>query len=145
MQTFVTILSLLLLFSTTGFAHPAPNALASPDDVPLERRDNVRCYHGGYATTRAKLTKAIDDFCDKVHSDGGLRKNKAVEKSFSLGNSAETIISVKPKQCSAIDKDLQCKITLRQAVDECNTDSANFKQGGTVDTGCAKWRVDPNL
>ncbi|KAK4499631.1 hypothetical protein PRZ48_010149 [Zasmidium cellare] len=140
MQTFATIMSSMLLFSSTGFALPAPNDSADANEATLQRRDNVICYNQGYSRSRETLVTAIDKFCDELDADQALWKNKYRENTFDT-----VFVSVTPKQCKAIDKPRECKIIMRQPVDGCNTDSANIKQGGTVDTSCATWRVDPNL
>ena len=39
----------------------------------------------------------------------------------------------------------ECGRILRRAIDECDQSSTEFKQGGTIESNCAKWNIDPNL
>lgn len=39
----------------------------------------------------------------------------------------------------------ECKRIFRRAVDECDTSSTKYKQGGTITSNCAKYSFDPNF
>jgi hypothetical protein len=39
----------------------------------------------------------------------------------------------------------ECGRILRRAIDECDQSSTDFKQGGTIESNCAQWRIDPNV
>lgn len=39
----------------------------------------------------------------------------------------------------------ECGRILRKAIDQCDTSSTEFKQGGTIKSNCAGWRIDPNV
>lgn len=38
----------------------------------------------------------------------------------------------------------ECGRILRRIIDECDTSSTQFKQGGTLSSNCADWSFDPN-
>ncbi|KAF2172854.1 hypothetical protein M409DRAFT_16809 [Zasmidium cellare ATCC 36951] len=143
MQSLAALFSVLFLFGSNGFAHPIAEVLSSPDDLTLAKRDSVHCYDSGFKVPREALTSVIDKFCDQVNAYDGLRKNNAVSKTYSTVVGHSVVVSVTPKKCGAIDQELMCKVILRMPVDQCDTSSTSDKQGGTVDTGCATWRVDP--
>jgi hypothetical protein len=38
-----------------------------------------------------------------------------------------------------------CGRIFREAIDKCDTSSTQYKQGGTITSNCAVWRIDPNV
>ncbi|KAK4507058.1 hypothetical protein PRZ48_000792 [Zasmidium cellare] len=148
MRPLATILSAPLLFSSHGFAlvarKPAADVLLTDiNNAPSKPPEGVHCYNSGVMMNRTVLIAAIDPFCDQLFHDGGLFRNDAAEQAVPEG-AHHIIVSAQPKGCSAIDADLMCKVLLRLPIDDCNTEGVGFKQGGTVETECAIWRVDPN-
>lgn len=94
------------------------------------------------------MVSTIDDFCKK-HAGRKLEDGKEIMDTWALTSARKIVVSAKAKDgCRVIiggsNKGDGCKRVLRRAVDECDTSGENDKQGGTVESDCAFWRIDPN-
>ncbi|KAI1749014.1 hypothetical protein F4782DRAFT_514853 [Xylaria castorea] len=145
--------------------HPTPNPTPPSPDPSTEVR---HCYNSGAETDRGDMINAVDDFCgtyegtvldasnkDTVHTLNYNYYNSdptggSGAECFFIGLCDVTIklsVTVMNGCRFTIDggsaKD-ECGRIFRRAIDECDKSSTQYKQGGTVTSNCAVWRIDPN-
>ncbi|KFA82003.1 hypothetical protein S40288_07998 [Stachybotrys chartarum IBT 40288] len=103
---------------------PPPSPSPTPDPEPPSPNpdtEEVDCYNNGQFINRALAIEALDYFCDAFEGQNGCR--------FRMGGNG-------PRE--------ECGRILRRIIDECDTSSTQFKQGGTLSSNCADWSFDPN-
>lgn len=81
----------------------------------------------------------------KLANVGGLRYDGIVEEGF-----VDVIVSVQGLNNCAFDidgpaPDQECGRIIRKIIDKCDQKGTQYKQGGTVTSNCAIWRVDPGF
>lgn len=136
---------------------PAPKPPPDPEP-PSPNRDteSVDCYNSGALVGRGDSIKAVNDFCSRfagvVLDDSRSDGERTLEKTYggvcagALGCFDEVDVSVTViNGCRFKMDENECGRILRRPVDECDTSSTRFKQGGTVNGNCALWVFDPNL
>ncbi|CAJ2504363.1 Uu.00g117570.m01.CDS01 [Anthostomella pinea] len=150
----------------TPTPHPAPDPTPPSPDPATE---SLHCYNGGSETDRGDMINAVGDFCDYYYGkvldasiyNAELTLNYYYQWSAPTGGAGATCfftgvcdvtitLSVTVTNgCrftidggSASD---ECGRIFRQAIDKCDTSSTQYKQGGTVTSNCAVWRIDPNI
>ncbi|XPS72969.1 Chitinase [Ascochyta lentis] len=152
--------------STTSVA-PKPTAPAPspspPPDPPKPNRDteNKKCYDSGALVTRGMMIDAIEAFCD-FHEGTVLDASRPdTQRTLSNGDGygahcmgelgcfvhiyiSVTAINGCKWKMEGSGANQECGRILRRAVDECDQSSTEHKQGGTVDSNCAQWKIDPD-
>ena len=131
----------------------SPTSTAPEPPKPDPSTEKVHCYDSGQRVTRNMMRRAIKHFCS-AHKDVVLDASVpgaqdvtngigwAVQCTGKLGCFTSIIISATAIhgcrwELGADD----CWRILNRAVDECDRSSTEFKQGGTVDSNCADWRI----
>lgn len=141
--------------STPSPSPPPPPSKPSPNPTT----ESLHCYNAGALVDRDDMMKAINSFCDQYEgttldaTDPDSKQTLAHWVGAAcIGDGCFDYVSVtltvingcafKVDGSSASD---ECGRILREAVDRCDTSSTRFKQGGTVESNCAKWLIDPNI
>ncbi|KAI0181430.1 hypothetical protein GGR52DRAFT_524499 [Hypoxylon sp. FL1284] len=148
----------------TPTPHPPPNP-TPPSPNPAT--ESLHCFNKGAETGRKGMINAVDDFCnffrgtvmdasqlgathtlsmtyDSSDPTGGSGVECAftgicdvtIRLSVTVTNGCRfTMDGPKPSE--------ECGRIFRQAIDKCDRSSTQYKQGGTVTSNCATWRIDP--
>lgn len=152
---------------------PTPTPAPPPDPEPPSPdpdTESRRCYNSGAETSRYDMIEAVEGFCGEhsgtvldasvrgaAHTlhwtrynsnptgwtgagcffSGGLACQVAVHLSVTVTNGCRFTVDGP----GARD---ECGRIFRRAIDECDTSSTEYKQGGTVTSNCAVWNIDPN-
>ncbi|KAK5693493.1 hypothetical protein LTR97_010062 [Elasticomyces elasticus] len=113
--------------------------------------DDPVCSNCGYGVKRDLASKAILAFCQEV---SGMSTRTQLTVTIPYAATPDTTeqgkimleVSVPPNNgCWTQVIDLgDCILNLWRTIDDCNTDVTDGKQGGTVDTGCLAYTVNPN-
>lgn len=154
--------------STSVKPKPSPPAPSPPPppDPPKPRRETeeVHCYDSGQFINRGLAIEALEYFCDdfegvvldasqpgtrRTLSNGGYGVHCIGEHGSVGGCFVSVQISVTVKngcrfKMEGKGANQECGRVLRRIIDQCDTSSTQFKQGGTVESNCASWRFDPN-
>jgi hypothetical protein len=124
----------------------------------------VHCYDSGQFINRGLAIEALEYFCDdfegvvldasmpntrRTLSNNGYGVHCIGEHGSIGGCFVEVQISVTVKngcrfQMEGKGANQECGRILRRIIDQCDTTSTEFKQGGTLESNCASWRFDPN-
>jgi chitinase len=136
-------------------ASPSPTPTPSPPpnpDPPTPRRDTEdrKCYDSGALTGRGDAIKAVEHFCDYAAGrtlDDATQERKSIQGIDSaVGGFVSIVQSVTVRNGCKFDINRdECGRIMRRILDECDTTSTRFKQGGTVEDNCATWRLDPQV
>ena len=139
--------------SDPAIAPPEPTPTPSPDPNPEPPRPNpdteVRhCYDSGALTGRGDAIKAVENFCefyDRTLLDDAVPERRNIGGvDEAVGGFVDIVQSVTVRNGCKFEVDRQqCRRIMRRILDECDTTSTRFKQGGTVEDNCATWRLDP--
>ncbi|GIJ86559.1 hypothetical protein Asppvi_005448 [Aspergillus pseudoviridinutans] len=143
---------------------PAPSPSSPPAPAPPGRNpatESYHCYDSGSWISRAAAIQAIDNFCntwDGTVLDASQPNTLRTLTSYSYDDCIgdldacllQTIVSVTVVNGCGFtmdgpSPDQDCGRILREPIDKCNTASTQFKQGGTVTSNCAEWRIDPGV
>jgi hypothetical protein len=140
--------------SESSIAPPAPTPTPSPSPnpaPPTPRRDTEdrKCYDSGALTGRGDAIKAVENFCEfaggRTLDDSTLERKSVEGIDSAVGGFVSIVQSVTVRNGCKFDIDRdECRRIMRRILDECDTTSTRFKQGGTVEDNCATWRLDPN-
>jgi hypothetical protein len=152
--------------TSVSIATPPPAPSPSPPPPPAPPAPNpatesYHCYDSGSWISRAAAIQAIDNFCntwDGTVLDASQPNTLRTLTSYSYEDCigdldacfVQTIVSVTViNGCrftmDGPSPDQDCGRILREPIDKCNTASTQFKQGGTVTSNCAEWRIDPGV
>lgn len=146
-------------------AAPTPTPAPPPNPAPPSPNpatEKLHCFDSGAMTGRASLIDAITDFCTRyagtVLDASDANAQHTITHDYynggvcvgSLGCTGVNHLSVTVTNgcrftIDGPDTDQQCGSIFRKPVDQCNTDSTKYKQGGTITSNCAIWDIDPNL
>ncbi|RWA12354.1 hypothetical protein EKO27_g2735 [Xylaria grammica] len=155
--------------STTSIVKPPPPPSPSPEppeEPPGPNRDTeqVSCYDSGQRISRALCIEALEYFCDDYEgvvldaTRPGTRRTlsnngygvQCIGEHGSIGGCFVLVqISVTVKNdcrftVGGKGPRAECGRIIRRIIDECDTSSTEWKQGGTLESNCASWRFDPN-
>lgn len=147
----------------TPTSHPPPHPSPPSPDPATE---SLHCYNSGAQTDRGDMINAVTDFCDQ---SAGLVLDSSDESALHTlnfkyynsnptgGSGAEcfflglcevyiTMSLTVTNGCRfTVDGPHgECGRIFRKAIDQCDTSSTMYKQGGTITSNCAVWRIDPN-
>ncbi|KAH8812142.1 pectate lyase superfamily protein-domain-containing protein [Xylogone sp. PMI_703] len=128
----------------------------TPTKSPFETGDpmqnEVHCYNSGENTEHERMDNAANDFCNQIG-----RTNEVLAENFYRSSTFEfpynggigiveitLSLEIKPG-CDWTWDFNECHRYLEVPVDSCNCGGVNWKQGGTVENNCYKWRIDPNV
>lgn len=149
----------------TPTPHPVPNPTPPR---PNPATESLHCYNIGASTDRADMIDGVNDFCSffagYVLDDSDVNAEHTLTFTFNGadptgGSGAECFftgvcdiaivltVTVTHECCFTIDgpsTSQDCGRIFREAIDKCDTSSTQYKQGGTVTSNCAIWRIDPN-
>lgn len=141
-------------------ATPPPTAAPTPNPtppVPDPATESVHCFDSGAMTGRGSMIDAVNTFCSDnsivmldasdVNSEHTLSYNDYNGGTYfgSLGCTEVIHISVTVTNgCRFTMDENDCGRVLRKAIDQCDTSSTKYKQGGTITSNCAVWDIDPN-
>lgn len=126
---------------------PRPNPEPPRPNPDTEERD---CYDSGALTGRGDAIKAVENFCefyDRALLDDAVPERRSIGGIDSaVGGFVSIVQSVTVRNGCKFEVDRQqCRRIMRRILDECDTTSTRFKQGGTVEDNCATWRLDPQV
>lgn len=123
-------------------------------------KDKVTCYNTGQTTTHDWMVEVIGRFCAGL-VDGGPIENgdKTGDVHFyareddpfwsvwvGINGAVDVIISAEVKRgCKWTPTENDCEIELRKPVNDCDTNTADGKHGGTVENDCLYLRIDANV
>ncbi|KAK2074979.1 hypothetical protein P8C59_009144 [Phyllachora maydis] len=154
---------------------PAPTPAPPPDPAPPGPNpdtESLHCYNSGASTSRGSMIDGVNGFCDHFGgrvldaSDAGAEHTLTYTLDnidVTGGTGAECVFSFGLAGCweyltLQVTVTNGCRFTVdgpaatddcgrifRQAIDQCDTSSTQYKQGGTVTSNCAVWRIDPNV
>lgn len=140
--------------SNPTIAPPKPIPTPSPPPNPAPprpRRDTEtrRCYDSGVLTGRGDAIRAVENFCEyaagRTLDDSTLERKSIEGIDSAVAGFVSIVQSITVRNGCKFDVDRQeCRRIMRRILDECDTTSTRFKQGGTVEDNCATWRLDPN-
>ncbi|KAI1373409.1 hypothetical protein F4677DRAFT_448485 [Hypoxylon crocopeplum] len=151
----------------TPTPHPPPNP--TPPS-PNPSTESLHCYNGGASTDRGDMIDAVDDFCNfwfgTVLDDSQLNAQHTIngyyggsdptggsgaECFFTVGLLCDITITLSVTVMNGCRFTIdgpspsdECGRIFRKAIDKCDTSSTQYKQGGTITSNCAVWRIDPN-
>ncbi|KAK3624281.1 hypothetical protein LTR56_021102 [Elasticomyces elasticus] len=113
--------------------------------------DNPVCFNCGYGVKGDLAAKAILALCQEF---SGMETRFQISGTIPYAATPDTTeqgiimleVSVPPNNgCWTQTIDLNdCVFNMWTSIDGCNTDGSDGKQGGTVDTGCLAYTVNPN-
>ncbi|GJD05036.1 lysM domain-containing protein [Colletotrichum higginsianum] len=141
---------------TTQPSRPTEKPLARPD----ANQNEIKCFGSGHKMGNTRLRLGIESFCSNIGSDalgvgarglndrraatgeltGGYKRRdtKTLDKNDKISFSFEVMDG-----CAwTFDLD-ECARYFKTAVDSCNCDGENGKQGGYGGNNCLKWMTDP--
>jgi chitinase len=132
-------------------APPTPSPPPPPDPPkPNPDTEDRKCYDSGALTGRGDAIKAVENFCEAF--DGTVLDDSVVERrevagiDEAVGGFVSIVQSVTVRNGCKFNFDRQqCRRIMRRMLDECDTTSTRFKQGGTVEDNCSIWRLDPQV
>ncbi|KAI9661784.1 MAG: hypothetical protein M1821_009023 [Bathelium mastoideum] len=153
--------------STQSISPPQPPPTPQPPPNPTPPSPNpaaesLHCYNSGAMTGRGSMIDAVNSFCDTFsgtilddsdpnneHTLTYSDYNAGVCLPHNAGCTEILLLTVTVTNgCKfAIDgpePNQNCGRIFREAIDQCDTDSTKYKQGGTITSNCAVWRIDPN-
>ncbi|KAI1097516.1 glycosyl hydrolases family 18-domain-containing protein [Jackrogersella minutella] len=157
---------------TISSAAPTPTPHPPPDPTPPSPNpatESLHCYNSGASTDRGDMINAVNQFCDiyngnvldasqlnAIHTltwpyyhskpTGGSELEclfiglcqVVITLSVTVTNGCRfTVDGPSPSD--------DCGRIFRKAIDKCDTSSTQYKQGGTITSNCAIWRIDPNI
>ncbi|PSR80523.1 glycosyl hydrolases family 18-domain-containing protein [Coniella lustricola] len=147
--------------STPG---PTPTPAPKPNPTPPSpdpATESLHCYNSGAMTGRGSMIDAVTAFCNQydgtvldasdtnaqhtlTYSDhnagvcfGELGCTEVLQLSVTVTNGCRFTVD-------GPDTDQDCGRIFREAIDQCDTSSTKYKQGGTITSNCALWVIDPN-
>ncbi|KAI0448314.1 hypothetical protein F5B21DRAFT_510293 [Xylaria acuta] len=155
--------------STTTIVKPPPPPSPSPEspkELPGPNRDTetLQCYDNGQRISRALCIKALEYFCDDYEGvvlddtqpgtrrtllNGGygvqcIGEHGSISGCFVLVQISVTVKNGCRFTVGGKGPGAECGRIIRRIIDECDTSSTQWKQGGTLESNCASWRFDPN-
>ncbi|KAF1997002.1 glycoside hydrolase family 18 protein [Amniculicola lignicola CBS 123094] len=151
---------------TVAPAPPPPTSSPPPPPEPPKpnpKTEKVNCYNSGATVTRGMMIDALNAFCDWAEgtvldaSKPNTLRTMNNEPGFGahcmccdLGcfdmiHISLTVINGCKFTVGGKGNNQECGRILRRAIDECDESSTEFKQGGTIESNCAQWRIDPNV
>lgn len=151
---------------TISPAQPPPTPPPKPNPTPPgpnPATESLHCYNSGAMTGRGSMIDAVNDFCN-THAGTVLdASDSGAQHSLSLSDhNAGVCLHVANAGCTEVlelsvtvtngcrftidgpSPDQECGRIFREAIDQCDTSSTKYKQGGTITSNCAVWRIDPN-
>ncbi|KAI8625119.1 hypothetical protein F5Y19DRAFT_277848 [Xylariaceae sp. FL1651] len=150
---------------------PVPTPNPTPPS-PNPSTESLHCYNSGAETSRASMIDGVNAFCDYFNGRilDGSDANAEHTLTYTLNNidvtggtAAECIFTFGVAGCweyltLQVTVTNGCRFTIdgpspsdncgrifREAIDKCDTSSTQYKQGGTITSNCAVWRIDPNV
>ncbi|KAK5675855.1 hypothetical protein LTS10_011586 [Elasticomyces elasticus] len=167
------ILSIFALVAALTLAHPTATAAALINDgdttaldivtnltasyinpsttFHMASTDNPVCFNCGYGVKGDLAAKAILALCQEF---SGMETRFSISGTIPYAATPDTTeqgiimleVSVPPNNgCWTQTIDLNdCVFNMWTSIDGCNTEGSDGKQGGTVDTGCLAYTVNPN-
>lgn len=152
--------------SSTTVKPPPPPPTQSPPPPPAPPKPNPNtesksCYNSGAVVTRGMMIDAIKSFCDYFEGTVVDASRSDTLRTLTNGDGygahcagalgcfvhiyiSMTAINGCKWTMEGSGANQECGRILRRAVDECDQSSTEFKQGGNVESNCAKWHIDPN-
>ncbi|KAL8671886.1 MAG: hypothetical protein Q9168_003623 [Polycauliona sp. 1 TL-2023] len=132
---------------------PKPKPPLPPEPPsPNPDTEKLKCYDKGSVIARATALNMINDFCGPDYWGGTrIKENRYIRyDGITEKHLVDVIISVQGLNDCAFDidgpfPDQECGRIIRKIIDKCDQKGTQLKQGGTVTSNCAIWRVDPGI
>ncbi|KAF7558106.1 hypothetical protein G7Z17_g84 [Cylindrodendrum hubeiense] len=140
-----------------------PKSSPKPDPTPPSPNpdtEELDCYNSGQFINRGLAIEALEYFCDRFEGQVLDATRPETERTLMCkrgvhcipnGNGCfvDVVMSVTVKNgcrftMGGKGAKSECGRILRRMIDECDTSSTQFKQGGKLSSNCADWRFDPN-
>ncbi|KAI0552393.1 hypothetical protein F4679DRAFT_535452 [Xylaria curta] len=160
---------------TVSPAKPPPTTQPTSNPKPPSPNpstESLHCYNSGASTDRGSMIDGVNDFCNyfegAVLDDSDPNSRKTLTYTLDNidvtgGTAAACVFTAGISGCweyltLQVTVMNGCRFTIdgpspsddcgrifRKAIDKCDTSSTQYKQGGTITSNCAVWRIDPNV